>query len=68
MEQTKFKRVVIYTSDVQHITGKSERTARLILQKIRKHYSKHHDQYVSIREFCQYTGLKEEEVEKFLRG
>lgn len=69
MQQTKNtlpKRIVIYARDVQNIIGKSERTARSVLQKIRKHFNKNNDQYITISEFCQYTGLKENEVEKFM--
>lgn len=59
-------RMVIYAKDVQNITGRSERTARLLLQRIREKNNKRRDQFVSISEFCYYTGLCESEVKMLL--
>jgi hypothetical protein len=60
------KRIVIYARDIENVTGRSERTARLLLQRIRQAYGKKQGQFVSIAEFCSFTGLKEEEVRHFL--
>jgi len=60
------KRICIYPKDVQRITGKSERYGRLLLTKIKSHYSKREHQFVSIDDFCQYTGLKAEQVQPFI--
>jgi hypothetical protein len=60
------KRMVIYARDIENITGRSERTARLLLQRIRETFGKNQGQFISVSEFCQYTGLKEEEVNRFL--
>ncbi|MEI3800373.1 hypothetical protein SAMN05660461_5317 [Chitinophaga ginsengisegetis] len=60
------KRMVIYARDIENITGRSERTARLMLQRIRETFGKNQGQFISVSEFCQYTGLKEEEVNRFL--
>ncbi len=57
------KRVVIYPKDVMIITGKSERYARYLIQRIKKHLNKEDHQVVSITEFCSYMGLKIGEVE-----
>ncbi len=60
------KRLCVYPKDVQRITGKSERYGRIILQKIKKHYGKEKHQFVSLEEFCLFTGLQTSEVEKYL--
>ena len=52
------KRICIYPKDVQRITGKSERYGRTLLSQIKQHYQKQEHQFVSVDEFCQYTGLK----------
>jgi hypothetical protein len=52
------KRVCIYPKDVQRITGKSYSSARLLLIEIIKHLNKQEHQFITIEEFCDYTGLK----------
>jgi hypothetical protein len=59
-------RIIIYPKDIQRITGKSERYGRSLLKKIKSHLAKDDHQFVSIEEFCLYTGLKYELVSKFL--
>lgn len=61
-------RVCIYPKDVQRITGKSERYCRTLLQKIKEYFKKEEHQFVSIEEFCLYTGLKIEHVQPLLLG
>lgn len=56
------QRICIYPKDVQLITGKSYKYARELLQEIKAHYRKKNHQYISIYEFCQYTGLNLAEV------
>lgn len=63
MQQT---RLCIYPKDVQRITGKSERYGRMLLQKIREYFEKEEHQFVTVEEFCLYTGIKKEEVVLFL--
>lgn len=63
MEQT---RLCIYPKDVQRITGKSERYGRMLLQKIKEHFQKEEYQFVTVEEFCLYTGIKKDEVILFL--
>lgn len=53
------KRIVIYAKDVENITGRKERTARKILQSIREKLGKEKNEFVTIREFCEYTGIQE---------
>jgi len=60
------KRVVIYPKDIMRITGKSERYARRLLTRIKKHYQKQEHQFVTTSEFANYTGIDEVAVDKFL--
>ena len=60
--------MVIYTKDIQNMFGKSDRSARILMQKLRKMFGKSPWQYVSVTEFCEYTGLNEEEVRDYLEG
>ncbi|MDD4199636.1 MAG: hypothetical protein PHZ12_09585 [Paludibacter sp.] len=62
------KRICIYPKDVQRITGKSERYGRNLLSQIKEHYQKQEHQFVSVEEFCQYTGLKAEHVYPLIVG
>ena len=61
-------RLCIYPKDVQRITGKSERYSRILLQKIKGKYEKEVHQFVTVEEFCFYTGLKKEHVQPLLLG
>ena len=60
------KRVVVYAKDVENITGRKERAARKILQKIRDTFGKSKDGFVTVREFSLYTGIDEDLVREFL--
>ena len=62
----KIARIIIYPKDIQRITGKSERYGRLLIKKIKDHFQKDDHQFVSIEEFCDYTGLKEEQVGQYI--
>ena len=64
--KTQQTRVCIYPKDVQRITGKSERYGRTLLNKIKGYFKKEDHQFVTIEEFCRYTGIKEEHVNTFL--
>jgi len=59
-------RIVIYPKDVQNITGKKERTARKLISDIRESLGKRKNDFVTVDEFCAFTGLKLEQVNKFL--
>lgn len=61
------KRVVIYPKDVEVITGKSERFGRRIIKLIKRAHGKTANQFVSIEEFCFFTGLDVEEVKHKLK-
>ena len=62
------KRVCIYPKDVQRITGKSYKSSRLLLLDIRKQLKKGEHQFISIEEFCNYTGLSIEQVNPLIQG
>jgi hypothetical protein len=61
-------RLCVYPKDVQRITGKSERYSRMLLQKIKDTLSKQEHQFISVEDFCNYTGLKMEQVQPLLLG
>ncbi len=48
------------------ITGKSERFSRDLLKRIKRHIGKEEYQFLSITEFCQYTGLNEDEIQELI--
>jgi len=56
------KRICIYPKDIMRITGKSEKFSRSLILKIKKSLQKNKDQMVSVTEFCEFTGLKPDEV------
>lgn len=60
------KRCVIYPKDVQLITGKSERYGQDLLTKIREVYKKQPHQFITVQEFCAFSGIPFDEVEPFL--
>ena len=64
--KTETTRLCVYPKDVQRITGKSERYGRMLLLKIRESFNKKDHQFISIEEFCSYTGLKMDQVQLLL--
>jgi hypothetical protein len=62
LKKTIPKRIVIYPRDVENITGCKPRTAQYLLQNIRKAFDKEKFQFITIYEFCLFTGLDEELV------
>jgi hypothetical protein len=60
-------RMVVYPKDVMLITGiQDARTARKYLDKIRKKFKKTKGSFISLDEFCEFTGFKEERVNRYL--
>lgn len=60
-------RMVVYPKDVMLITGiQDARTARKFLDKIRKKFKKTKGAFISLDEFCEFTGFKEERVTRYL--
>ena len=55
-------RIVVYAKDVMNMTGRKERAAQLLLQKIRQRSNKPKDAFITVREFSLYTGIDEDLV------
>lgn len=66
--KSQIKRICIYPKDIERITGKSYRQSTRMLQAIRKSLNKLENELVTIEEFCQYAGLKIEQVEPLIFG
>jgi hypothetical protein len=64
--KTETTRLCVYPKDVQRITGKSERYGRMLLLKIRERFNKEEHQFVTVQEFCNYTGLNVDQVQPLL--
>ena len=62
------ERLCIYPKDIQIVTGRSERFGRNLIRKIKEALSKQNHQFVTIEEFCLYTGLSTEGVKEKLRN
>jgi hypothetical protein len=60
------KRFIIYQKDIQIITGRGEKYARGMMSRIRKKFKKDAEQLITVDEFCVFSGLSKEEVEKRL--
>ncbi|MCH8535430.1 MAG: hypothetical protein LAT51_10210 [Flavobacteriaceae bacterium] len=58
------KRVCIYAKDIQQITGRSERYAYKVLSKIKKEKGKRKNQFVTIQEFAEYSGIDQKLIEE----
>jgi hypothetical protein len=65
MQQTIPNRIVIYAKDIMNITGRKERAARKLMAKIRSKYNKETGSFITVYEFCEFTGLKQENVTIF---
>ena len=62
------RRICIYPKDIERITGKSYRQSTRIFQAVRNSLNKLENELVTIEEFCQYAGLKIEQVEPLIFG
>lgn len=58
--------ICIYSKDIALITGKSHKQAWRIYNKIKEYYKKSPEQFLSIAEFCEYTGIPETMVREQL--
>ena len=66
--KTSVKRICIYPKDIERITGKSYRQSTRILNAIKKSHNKLDNEFVTIEEFCHYSGLKIEQVKPLIFG
>ena len=62
------QRVCIYPKDVQIITGKSYRQSVRLVHKIKTVRNKTSKEFLTIDEFCEYTGIKYEQVSHLILG
>ncbi|MBI5373732.1 MAG: hypothetical protein HZA79_17030 [Sphingobacteriales bacterium] len=60
-------RVVLYSKDICTITGKKYRAARKLYHTILQFFNKKSDQFITMEEFCSYTGIRAELVQGFLK-
>lgn len=61
------KRLVIYPKDVAAITGKCERSARLLLSDIKFSLNKKENQFITFKEFAIYTGIELADIYEILK-
>lgn len=59
-------RICIYPKDVQLITGKSERSSRDLILKIKLALNKPEHQFLTVQEFCTYMGIPYESVRELI--
>ncbi len=59
-------RIIIYAKDIENITGRRRRTCYAILEKIKKHYNKKKEDFITIKEFCEFMSISEDLVKDFL--
>lgn len=62
------QRIIIYPKDVACITGRSDRTARRLIQRVRLLLGKSADEFVTVKEFCAIYGIEEALVKDFIRN
>ena len=62
------QRVCIYPKDIQRITGKSYRQSTILMQNIKRDLNKLEKEFLTIEEFCTYTGIKYEQVTHLIFG
>jgi hypothetical protein len=63
----KLVRSCIYPKDIQCITGRSERFGRKLINQMRDHFGKQPHQFITSEEFAEYSGIKLEIVNDYLR-
>lgn len=59
--------VIICAKDAALITGRGLETARRYLRRIRKQLGKSPGHFITIREFCDFTGIAEADVQAHFR-
>jgi hypothetical protein len=60
-------RICIYAKDIMNITGRKERAARKLLVQIRKKYKKKKGQFITAKEFAEFTGIDKALINKVIR-
>lgn len=59
-----YQRIIIYTADIEAITGKSNSYAKKMMSKIKKQLGKPRTGLVDVEEFATFTGIKLELILK----
>ncbi len=54
------KKICIFPKDAAQLIGISEREAQRLFQNIKLAYNKKKNQYITVKEFCKYTGISED--------
>ncbi|MFK7747641.1 MAG: hypothetical protein AB8B65_04575 [Kordia sp.] len=62
----KQKRACIYPKDIQRITGRSERYGRKLLNDIKNYFDKEPYQFITVKDFAEYSGIDEEIINNYL--
>ncbi len=62
------KQLLIYPKEIVLITGKSLTTAQTLVRTMKDVYNKEKHQDITIREFCDYTGIPFEDVFNMING
>ena len=60
-------RIILCCSDLELITGKSQKTCLKLIQTIKDALDKKKHQKLTIKEYCEYEGIQYEEVVEALR-
>jgi hypothetical protein len=67
MKTMKIVRACIYPKDIQCITGRSERYGRKLINDIKEHFGKQSYQFITSKEFAEYSGIDLETVNDYLQ-
>ncbi|PZD76719.1 hypothetical protein DNG35_11225 [Mesonia sp. K7] len=62
----KLTRICIYPKDIQLITGRSERYGRKLLNDIKSYFDKEPHQFITVKEFSEYSGIEEEIINEYI--
>jgi len=62
----KIIRACIYPKDIQCITGRSERYGRKLLNEIKLYFGKEQHQFITIKEFSEYSGIEEDIINEYI--
>jgi hypothetical protein len=60
-------RIVLFPQDIVNITGLPLHAAQRLIRKIRKALGKPRGAFITVKEFCAFCYLNEEDIQKFLR-
>jgi len=66
-ENMSINRVVLYSKDICTITGRKYRYARKLYRSIQQFFNKQPEQFITLEEFCSFTGIRAELVKHFLK-